>query len=178
MTQISSEPAHNAATLNDEVTLALRAITEKRAATIGYLLDESRQRISRMILRVKPYATMAAISGISCVRKCAIARICRSLPGCLPAVWNLRFMRWSPLAPAGLNLSSCFTTVLTSTAGGSGAGASEIETLCDICMEGDHALTDAFPGLRLEVQTALARGDAACRLRFYQSESHEAEWQP
>ena len=26
MTQISSEPAHNAATLNDEVTLALRAI--------------------------------------------------------------------------------------------------------------------------------------------------------
>lgn len=44
MTQISSEPAHNAATLNDEVTLALRAITEKRAATIGYLLDESRQR--------------------------------------------------------------------------------------------------------------------------------------
>ncbi len=44
MTQISSEPAHNAATLNDEVTTALRAITEKRAATIGYLLDESRQR--------------------------------------------------------------------------------------------------------------------------------------
>ena len=44
MTPISSETAHNAATLNDEVTLALRAITEKRAATIGYLLDESRQR--------------------------------------------------------------------------------------------------------------------------------------
>ena len=42
MTQISSEPAHNAATLNDGVTLALRALTEKRAATIGYLLDESR----------------------------------------------------------------------------------------------------------------------------------------
>lgn len=36
--------AHNAPTLDDEVTLALRAITEKRAATLGYLLDESRQR--------------------------------------------------------------------------------------------------------------------------------------
>ena len=45
-------------------------------------------------------------------------------------------------------------------------------------MEGDRALTDAFPGLHLEVQTALARGDAACRLRFYQAEEREGEWQP
>ena len=58
-----------------------------------------------------------------------------------------------------------------------GRGASDIATLCDICMEGDHALTDAFPELHLEVQTALARGDAACRLRFYQAEEREGEWQ-
>ncbi|MCB7505757.1 L-2-amino-thiazoline-4-carboxylic acid hydrolase [Enterobacter hormaechei] len=51
-----------------------------------------------------------------------------------------------------------------------GRDARQIETLCDICMEGDHALTDALDGVQLAVETALARGDAACRLRFYQSQ--------
>jgi hypothetical protein len=54
MSEITAKPAHNAATLTDEVTLALRAITEKRAATRGYLLDESRQRNITRSFRGKP----------------------------------------------------------------------------------------------------------------------------
>ena len=144
MTQISSEPAHNAATLNDEVTLALRAITEKRAATIGYLLDESRQRdIADDSVRESQVYEMDPVSA-SRAEFIVLFHYC-------PYV-------------------NCWRQ--------QGRGASEIETLCDICMEGDRALTDAFPGLHLEVQTALARGDAACRLRFYQAEEREGEWQP
>lgn len=36
-----------------------------------------------------------------------------------------------------------------------GRDARQIETLCDICMEGNHALTDALDGVQLAVETAL-----------------------
>ena len=179
MTQISSEPAHNAATLNDEVTLALRAITEKRAATIGYLLDESRQRhiaddFAREAIRhygrdighklraqMRDRQDLQAFAGLF---TCGLeSQVYEMEPVSASRAEFIVLFHYCPYV-------NCWRQ--------QGRGASEIETLCDICMEGDHALTDAFPGLRLEVQTALARGDAACRLRFYQSESHEAEWQP
>jgi hypothetical protein len=49
MTQISSEPAHNAATLNDEVTLALRALLKNARLPSVTCWTKADNVISRMI---------------------------------------------------------------------------------------------------------------------------------
>ena len=142
--------AHNAPTLDDEVTLALRAITEKRAATLGYLLDESRQRH-----QPDDYARDAIQEFAAVFTRGLESRVYEmETVSASPSEFIVLF-HYCPYV-------NCWRQ--------QGRDARQIETLCDICMEGDHALTDALDGVQLAVETALARGDAACRLRFYQSQ--------
>ena len=118
MTQISSEPAHNAATLNDEVTLALRAITEKRAATIGYLLDESRQRhIADDSVReaIRHYGRDIGHKLRAQMRD---RKDLQEFAGLFTRGLESQVYEMEPVS-ARPNLSSCFTTVPMSTAGGS-----------------------------------------------------------
>lgn len=175
MTQISSEPAHNAATLNDEVTLALRAITEKRAATIGYLLDESRQRhIADDSVReaIRHYGRDIGHKLRAQMRD---RKDLQEFAGLFTRGLESQVYEMEPVSASRAEFIVLFHYCpYVNCWRQQGRGASEIETR----MEGDRALTDAFPGLHLEVQTALARGDAACRLRFYQAEEREGEWQP
>ncbi|WP_265670735.1 L-2-amino-thiazoline-4-carboxylic acid hydrolase [Klebsiella grimontii] len=176
MTPISSEPAHNAATLNDEVTLALRAITEKRAATIGYLLDESRQRQIADDFAREAIRHYGRDLGHKIRAQMEDKRDLQEFAGLFTRGLESQVYEMEPVSIGRAEFIVLFHYCpYVNCWRQQGRGASDIATLCDICMEGDHALTDAFPGLHLEVQTALARGDASCRLRFYQAEEREGE---
>ncbi|MDC0693243.1 L-2-amino-thiazoline-4-carboxylic acid hydrolase [Klebsiella pasteurii] len=176
MTPISSEPAHNAATLNDEVTLALRAITEKRAATIGYLLDESRQRQIADDFAREAIRHYGRDLGYKIRAQMENERDLQEFAGLFTRGLESQVYEMEPVSIGRAEFIVLFHYCpYVNCWQQQGRGASEIAMLCDICMEGDHALTDAFSGLHLEVQTALARGDAACRLRFYQAEEREGE---
>lgn len=163
--------AHNAPTLDDEVTLALRAITEKRAATLGYLLDESRQRNQTDDYARDAIRRYGRDIGHSVRAKMRygddLQEFARIFTGGLESqVYEMETVSASPSEFIVLFHYCPYVNCWRQ----QGRDARQIETLCDICMEGDHALTDAFAGMRLTVEAALARGDAACRLRFCQTQ--------
>ena len=163
--------AHNAPTLDDEVTLALRAITEKRAATLGYLLDESRQRHQPDDYARDAIRHYGRDIGRSVRAKMRHGHDLQEFAavftrGLESRVYEMETVSASPSEFIVLFHYCPYVNCWRQ----QGRDARQIETLCDICMEGDHALTDALDGVQLAVETALARGDAACRLRFYQSQ--------
>lgn len=179
MTQTSSEPARNVATLNDEMTLALRAITEKRAATIGYLLDESRQRHIADDFMCEAIHHYGRDIGHKLRAQMRDRQDLQGFVGLFTHGLESQVYEMEPVSASRAEFIALFHHCPYANCWWQqGWGASKIETLCDICMEGDHVLANAFPGPRLEVQAALIRDDTACRLRFCQSEPYEAEWQP
>lgn len=89
-----------------------------------------------MILRVKPYATMAAISGISCVSKCAIADL-QEFAGLFTRGLESQVYEMEPVSASRAEFIVLFHYCpYVNCWRQQGRGASEIETLCDICMEG------------------------------------------
>lgn len=175
MSEITAKPAHNVATLTDEVTLALRAITEKRAATLGYLLDESRQRNITDDFAREAIRHYGRDIGHKIRAQMHDERDLEAFARLFTRGLESQVYEMEPVSASRTEFIVLFHYCpYVNCWRQQGRDAREVETLCDICMEGDHALTDAFPGLKLDVQTALARGDAVCRLRFYQSEEQEA----
>ncbi len=156
---------------DDEVTPALRAITEKRAATLGYLLDESRQRHQPDDYARDAIRHYGRDIGRSVRAKMRHGHDLQEFAavftrGLESRVYEMETVSASPSEFIVLFHYCPYVNCWRQ----QGRDARQIETLCDICMEGDHALTDALDCVQLAVETALARGDAACRLRFYQSQ--------
>lgn len=148
--------AHNAPTLDDEVTLALRAITEKRAATLGYLLDESRQRHQPDDYARDAIRHYGRDIGRSVRAKMRHGHDLQEFAavftrGLESRVYEMETVSASPSEFIVLFHYCPYVNCWRQ----QGRDARQIETLCDICMEGNHALTDALDGVQLAVETAL-----------------------
>lgn len=111
--------AHNAPTTDDEVTTALRAITEKRAATLGYLLDESRQRHQPDDYARDAIRHYGRDIGRSVRAKMRHGHDLQEFAAVFTRGWNRGFTKWRPFQPARQSLLCCSIIALTSIAGAS-----------------------------------------------------------
>lgn len=163
--------AHNARPWTTRLPWRCVLSLKKRAATLGYLLDESRQRNQSDDYARDAIRHYGRDIGRSVRAKMRHGQDLREFAavftrGLESQVYEMETVSASPSEFIVLFHYCPYVNCWRQ----QGRDARQIETLCDICMEGDHALTDALDGVQLVVETALARGDAACRLRFYQSQ--------
>lgn len=45
-----------------------------------------------------------------------------------------------------------------------GVGDPEVETLCDIAMDGDRGIVSRFPGMTMQLEETIAKGGKSCRI--------------
>ncbi|EHD20224.1 MULTISPECIES: L-2-amino-thiazoline-4-carboxylic acid hydrolase [Brenneria] len=158
---------HNTPNLTDEVTLALRAITEKRAATIAYMLDEAKRyglddRHARDAIahygRDNGRKMVSQMQNPNDIHEFAAiftagleSKVYEMQPISLTDNEFIVHFHYCPYVNKWLEQEKA---------------PDEIHQLCDICMEGDNAITDAFPNLMFVLGNTIAKGGAVCELCY------------
>lgn len=165
---LSKIASHNRPEIKDDVTLALRAITEKRAATIAYMLDEAAQQGLDDQYARRAIAHYGADNG----RKMAAAmqdadslvEFARVFTGGLEAqVYEMETIQATPdRFIVHFHYCPYVNKWLAQN-----RSATAIHQLCDICLEGDNAITQGFREIKFDPVKALARGDACCEMHYF-----------
>lgn len=165
---LSKIAGHNRPEIKDDVTLALRAITEKRAATIAYMLDEAAQLGLDEQYARRAIAHYGADNGR---RMAASMQDADSLvefakvftDGLEAKVYEMETISAEPdRFIVRFHYCPYVNKWLTQN-----RAAAEIHQLCDICLEGDNAITQGFRGIQFAPVKTLARGDACCEMHYF-----------
>lgn len=158
---------NNCPSITDEVTLALRAVTEKRASTIANMIDEvDKQGLDDRFARTAIYDYGVA-NGQSMAKS-------MQNPDDL--------IEFAHAFTSGLEAKVYEMELITSTAAEfqvhfhycpyvnkwlqQQRTAAEMANLCDICMEGDEALATAFTDLEFELGNTIAKGNSVCEISY------------
>ncbi|MEE3662903.1 L-2-amino-thiazoline-4-carboxylic acid hydrolase [Brenneria sp. g21c3] len=161
---------NNTPSINDEVTLALRGVTEKRASTIANMIDEARnQGLDDGFARAAIYDYGAA-NGRDMAQSMQdpndiIEFAKKFTSGLEPNVYEMELIKateeefqvhfhYCPYVNKWLQQNR--TTA-------------ELANLCDICMEGDSALATAFSNLEFALGSTIAKGGQVCEIHYRRS---------
>ena len=169
---LSRIASRNRPGINDDVTLALRAITEKRAATIAYMLDEAaKQGLDEQYAR-RAIAHYGADNGhkmaASMQDSGSLIEFAEVFTGGLEA---RAYEMETILTDADRFIVRFHYCPYVNKWLAQSRSAAEIRLLCDICLEGDNAITWGFSGVRFEPVKTIARGDAWCEMHYFR-ENH------
>lgn len=154
----------------DETTLALRAVTEKRAATIGYMLDEATELGIDDTYARKAIAHYGADNG-------------RVMAASMQNPDNL--IEFAQVFTNGLEANVYEMETIVANADEfivhfhycpyvnkwlqQQRGAKALHHLCDVCLEGDNAITQGFKDLAFDPVKTIARGDDHCEMRYFRT---------
>lgn len=152
----------------DEATLALRAVTEKRAATIAYMLDEAAQSGLDDSYARKAIAHYGADNGrvmaASMQNPDNLVEFAQTFTSGLEAhVYEMETV----VANADEFIVHFHYCPYVNKWLQQQRGAAEIRRLCDVCLEGDNAITRGFSQLAFDPVKAIARGDDHCEMRYF-----------
>ncbi|MCP0885762.1 L-2-amino-thiazoline-4-carboxylic acid hydrolase [Ligilactobacillus sp. WILCCON 0076] len=154
----------NKPTLNDEVTNALRDITEKRASTLTYMLDKASEDDVFAKAAVRQYG----IDNGKDLRESLqnpddLQEFAEKFTGGLESnVYEMETIKatenefelhfhYCPYVNRWLRMKK---------------SSEEMSRLCDICMEGDKAVTENFSNLQFELGETIAKGGNYCKIRY------------
>ena len=159
--------SNNIASIHDEATLALRAITEKRAATIAYMLDEARNLGLDETFARKAIAHYGADNG-------------RKMAAGMQDPTDL--VEFAAVFTSGLEANVYEMKTVSATKDNfivhfhycpyvnkwleQNRTATEIYKLCDVCLEGDDAITQGFEGVKFYPLKTIARGHKHCEMCY------------
>ncbi|MFT8727918.1 MAG: L-2-amino-thiazoline-4-carboxylic acid hydrolase [Liquorilactobacillus ghanensis] len=162
---LSKIKAQNKPTLNDKVTNALRAITEKRASTLTYMIDEASEDDSFAENAIKKYGIDNGIDmRNSLVNKSDLKEFAEKFTSGLEAnVYEMETVKatdkefevhfhYCPYVNRWLRMNK---------------SAKEMSRLCDICMAGDHAVIENFSDLGFELGDTIAKGNKVCQIKYF-----------
>lgn len=154
----------NKETLNDEVTLALRAITEKRATTMTYMIDKAEESDKFARDSVRQYG----VDNGTDFKKILIDShdlkefAEKFTEGLESNVYEMETVKatddefevhfhYCPYVNRWLKM---------------GKNPKEMSQLCDICMEGDRAMATPFENIDFELGNTIAKGGDFCNVRY------------
>lgn len=161
---------NNTPSVTDEVTLALRGVTEKRASTIANMIDEARSKgLDDGFARAAIYHYGAA-NGSDMAQSMQdsnnMLEFSQSFTSGLEAkVYEMELIKatedefqvhfhYCPYVNKWLQQNRT---------------VDEMANLCDICMEGDKALATAFSDLEFELGNTIAKGGRVCEITYRKS---------
>ncbi|MEC5318127.1 L-2-amino-thiazoline-4-carboxylic acid hydrolase [Brenneria populi subsp. brevivirga] len=161
---------NNTPSINDEVTLALRGVTEKRASTIANMIDEAKSKgLDDGFARAAIY-NYGAANGRDMAQSMKnpndIIEFSKTFTsGLEPNVYEMELIKateeefqvhfhYCPYVNKWLQQNR---------------STDELANLCDICMEGDSALATAFANLEFELGNTIAKGGQVCEIHYRRS---------
>ncbi|MCG8708281.1 L-2-amino-thiazoline-4-carboxylic acid hydrolase [Brenneria sp. 4F2] len=163
---------NNTPSITDEVTLALRAVTEKRASTIANMIDEAKSK------GLNDNFARAAIYNYGVANGHDMAKSMKNpddliefsntfISGLEPDVYEMELIKATE-EEFQVHFHYCpYVTKWLQ----QNRTTDELANLCDICMEGDGALATVFSDLEFELGSTIAKGGQVCDIHYKRSQT-------
>lgn len=161
---------NNTPSINDEVTLALRSVTEKRASTIANMIDEAKSLGLDDSFARKAIYHYGAENGRDMAQSMQdpddLIEFSKAFTsGLEPNVYEMELIKateeefqvhfhYCPYVNKWLQQNR---------------STAEMANLCDVCMEGDGAVATAFSNLEFELGDTIAKGGQVCEIHYRKS---------
>lgn len=168
MNKLATIKSNNIATITDEVTLALRAVTEKRAATIANILDQAKDlNLDDSFVRKAIYqygADNGKAMASSLNNADDLQEFAQHFTSGLEA--NVYEMELVNQTAQTMTVHFHYCPYVNKWLA-QNRTPQQMSTLCDICMEGDKALATAFNNLQFKLGDTIAKGHHVCEISYY-----------
>lgn len=154
----------NQSTLTDDVTLALRSVTEKRATTMTYMIDKAQKNDQFARDAVWQYGLDNGIDFKAKMQNPHDLRefACR-FTNTLEA--NVYEMETVQLTDSEFKVHFHYCPYVNRWLR-MGKNPVELSRLCDICMLGDKATASVFSDINFNLGNTIAKGNSVCELSY------------
>jgi predicted ArsR family transcriptional regulator len=158
---------NNTASLHDEATQALRAVTEKRAATIAYILDETEKLGLNDTFARKAITHYGQDLGEKMAQRMNNPADLREFATLFTSGLEARAyeMETVHISDDTFIVHFHYCPYVNQWLQ-QNRNAEQIEKLCDVCLEGDNAITHSFENLSFYPEQTIARGHSHCEMCF------------
>lgn len=162
----------NRPNLTDEVTLALRSVTEKRAATMTRMIDEAKRYGLNNEFVIKAVHDYGVDNGCdfkhSMIDPHDMKEFAQKFTNNFEAnVYEMETVKstakdfrvhfhYCPYVNRWLRM---------------GKNTTEMANLCDICMKGDRAVAENFDDIEFDLGSTIAKGNPYCEVRYFEKDS-------
>ena len=167
LTGIKEIVIQNEAKLDDEVTNGLRNICARRAATISYMIDEAKkQGLDDSFARraIYSYGEDIGKEMVEAMEDTTdMIEFAEHFGG--PPHTNIYEMETVVADEEKLYIDFHYCPYVEEWMK-QGRDLEELDQLCDLAMEGDRAIGDAFPAFKFTLGKTIAQGNPVCEIRF------------
>lgn len=161
---------NNTPNITDNVTQALRMVTEKRAATIANILDESTQLIRDDAFVRRAIYQYGADNGKAMADSMQDANDLEEFADAFTSGLEAKVYEMSLITKTRQEMVVHFHYCpYVNKWLQQNRTAQEMSILCDICMEGDKALATAFDDLHFKLGNTIANGNDVCEISYFKS---------
>ncbi|MFX3616823.1 MAG: L-2-amino-thiazoline-4-carboxylic acid hydrolase [Sporolactobacillus sp.] len=162
---------NNIPKLTDEVTLALRGITEKRASTVAYMIKEAKKRGLDDEFARAAIQNYGVDGGHAMKTELKDVHDLKEFANCFTSGLESRVYEMETKVSTEdefeVNFHYC---PYVNRWMQMDIDADEMATFCEICMEGDRAISNVFEDIEFHLGNTIAKGGKVCEVHYRKAE--------